>query len=332
MKRVALRSLLALCLGAWTSYALAATPLVEYRLEALPGEASAVFQWSDGSVERRLRTEAFLTIADIESAMAVASGDAHVVKLAHTAAGAQRYLAVANRDRNRSYCVVLDAAVVQCSGFPPEQQGVYIEGETLHGEFTATRAKALVGRLEAAIAERGKRRDPAAAGPIGRGPFEVGGKALHPGCVRELLPGLPDARAVVAALDLEGCQESERYSEPYEENGRRVRFASKAVLGEGHNGAGWFEYQYLGVLTNGMHVVRTWESGGGSGVFCALLFVRREADPFYDQDHVRQRTVLRAVGQHGLGDRQGEQVKLQGNEVIVLATTPGAKPVTLRLE
>lgn len=42
------------------------------------------------------------------------------------------------------------------------------------------------------------------------------GAKVHPGCIRELTTALSDRLPVVAAVDLEGCRRSSRYSSPAE--------------------------------------------------------------------------------------------------------------------
>ena len=96
------------------------------------------------------------------------------------------------------------------------------------------------------------------------------------------------------------------------------------------HGPGWFSYEHVGTLDNGVHVLVTWTSGGGSGVFGSALFVRPEQDAVLANGASRARSVLRVVGEQGLGDRSGAEASVHGNEVTIAATTPGATPLTLR--
>src|SRR5262245_65278803 len=94
------------------------------------------------------------------------------------------------------------------------------------------------------------------------------GAAVHPGCLRQLTTDLADSRPVVAAVDLEGCSKSNRFADAPEADGRILRWKPDA------GDRGFFQYEYLGTLSNGVLVVRTAESGGGSGIFQELLLLR----------------------------------------------------------
>ncbi len=86
------------------------------------------------------------------------------------------------------------------------------------------------------------------------------GSAVHPGCVHELKTELADSKPVVAAVDLEGCGRSNKYYAAYETEGRILRWRDPD--------GGYFQYEYLGTLSNAVHVVRTGESGGGASRRC----------------------------------------------------------------
>ncbi len=138
------------------------------------------------------------------------------------------------------------------------------------------------------------------------------GSAVHPGCIRELRVDLADPKPVVAAIDLEGCRSSNRYSSFYETEGRVLRWRDP----DG-DGRGYFQYEYLGVLSNGVHVVRIGESGGGSGVFQKLLFLRTSEATVSEDGRQRVRHALTLVGSETLGDRAQVAVELSGDAVTI---------------
>ena len=139
------------------------------------------------------------------------------------------------------------------------------------------------------------------------------GKPVHPGCIRELKTELADSRPVVAAVDLEGCADSNRYAAPYETEGRTLRLRDSAAEGS----RGYFQYEHLGVLSTGVHVVRLLESGGGSGAFQGLLFLRVEKTRVLEDGRERAREALVLRGSESLGDRDQVIVELSGDSVKI---------------
>src|SRR3954471_13492373 len=127
--------------------------------------------------------------------------------------------------------------------------------------------------------------------------------AVHPGCIRQLTTDIADARPVVAAVDLEGCSGSNRFSDAPDIDGRILRWKQP----DGGD-RGFFQYEYLGALTSGVLVVRTAESGGGTGVFQELLFLRVTSSTVLEDGTKRARDALTMVGSESLGDR--DQVRV----------------------
>ena len=157
------------------------------------------------------------------------------------------------------------------------------------------------------------------------------GSPVHPGCIRELRTELADSQPVVAAVDLEGCTHSNRYSSSYEKDGRVLRLRDA-----GPDARGYFQYEYLGALSTGVHVVRFVESGGGSGSFDGLLFLRIEKTTVLEDGRQRPREMLLLVGSESLGDRAEATVELSGDAVKIRrrefrgASGPGPEEVLVR--
>jgi hypothetical protein len=138
------------------------------------------------------------------------------------------------------------------------------------------------------------------------------GKAVHPGCIKELSTELSDARPIVAAIDLEGCQQSNRHSGEVQVDGRILR-----VRDADSESRGYVQYEDLGSLMSEVHVVRIAESGGGSGVFQSLLFLRTASAPVVEDGKTRLRSTLTLVGSETLGDRAESTVSISGNDVTI---------------
>lgn len=138
------------------------------------------------------------------------------------------------------------------------------------------------------------------------------GQPVHPGCIEELTTDLADSRPIVAAVDLEGCRRSNKYSASPEVDGGVLRWRDPA-----NKGRGYFQYKYLGVLSSGVHVILVGASGGGSGFFQDLLFVRIRESWVLEDGQSRKRHILELVGSEGLGDRAKIAVTLKGDVVTI---------------
>jgi hypothetical protein len=93
--------------------------------------------------------------------------------------------------------------------------------------------------------------------------FKFEGEPIHPACLLLLSTDLADSLPVCAAVDLQGCQQSNRFAirVTTDESGW-YRIADKELTGQGY-----FRYRYLGHAKDDIHVVETEINDGGSGVF-----------------------------------------------------------------
>jgi hypothetical protein len=149
-------------------------------------------------------------------------------------------------------------------------------------------------------------------GPTAASGFLWDGKAVHPGCVELLITELADSYPYVAAVDLEGCHRGNRFSTPPEVDGAVLRRRDPE-----EEGRGYFQYEYVGVLSSGVHVVRAGASGGGSGFFQSLVFVRIRESSVLEDGRARTRPILELVGSETLGDRDRATVSLKGDVVTI---------------
>ena len=138
------------------------------------------------------------------------------------------------------------------------------------------------------------------------------GAAVHPGCIRQLTTDVADARPVVAAVDLEGCSRANRFADAPEADGRILR-CRQPDAGD----RGFFQYEFLGTLSSGILVARTAESGGGSGIFQELLFLRVVVSPVVEDGTSRARDTLTLIGSESLGDRDRVAIALAGDSVTI---------------
>lgn len=142
--------------------------------------------------------------------------------------------------------------------------------------------------------------------------FTFGGKPINPRMLGDLLPLLSDTLPGPVVVDLEG-------------GGNRY-FAEISILAKGEVRATWsegteeqiFQYQHLGMLANGMHVVKTMSSGGGSGAFFDLLLVKFIADAEYaNGGALRSRLIMMRTGAFLLGAGYEGHIKVEPTRISI---------------
>jgi hypothetical protein len=106
---------------------------LEYRLEKKIGMP---LDFADGTT-KFFHELPFMTGKDFARAMAVKSRNPNTpgtfdVEVLHNAIGKLKFRAVADADRERSYCVVF-RVVRGCAGFAPPMKDIYDRGSTLYG-------------------------------------------------------------------------------------------------------------------------------------------------------------------------------------------------------
>jgi hypothetical protein len=165
--------------------------------------------------------------------------------------------------------------------------------------------------------------------------FAHRGQPINPRAVQELLSWISDSLPGPVSIDLAGTWNSNRYFGEFARRaGGDVFIDLKTTqVSPGGDSPGWFAYRRIGTLTSGVHVVETWENGGGSGVFTNLLLVRFVVDREHSSGEPRQRLLMVRVGEEPLGDRYDGEVVVKGNVVTIAAGgRNGAKARTLTLD
>jgi hypothetical protein len=138
------------------------------------------------------------------------------------------------------------------------------------------------------------------------------GKAINPRAVDELLER--GGVAVPAAISLPGTDENNEYKA---DTDGRVSFELEQQ---------YFAYKRLGTLKDNLHVLETWDSGGGSYVGTNLLLIKFNIDFEYKDDGSREyRLVMQRFGEIDVADRYDGKIVIQpGNSTIRIG--PGTWP------
>lgn len=143
---------------------------------------------------------------------------------------------------------------------------------------------------------------------------------ISPRIVQDLVTWLSDSGNQIVAIDLEGSQGSNRYYGAFEEegDGASIDFGSEGCFPI------CFSYRCIGQLDNGVYLLLTSDRGGGSGIFQSLLLVALEEEARITVDwqkgEIRSgppRTILKKIGEIGLGDRWTGELAIEGNAIYI---------------
>lgn len=133
-------------------------------------------------------------------------------------------------------------------------------------------------------------------------------KIIHPLVIKRMTAELCDTYPVVRSVDLRAAMQSDEYSVPFQVTN------DWAVT---HFDHGYFGYVYMGRSSSGTHVVRTYDGGGGSGVFQSILLIKREHRPFISDGKAIAHDCLVLTGRYGLGDRDPAKVIIDGDNLVI---------------
>ena len=148
---------------------------------------------------------------------------------------------------------------------------------------------------------------------------------IHPEIVEELEGWLSDGLPVYAAVDLEGAMKSNRFFRPQEtrpapDSSGWIRIKEEPKT-KG-SASPYYMYKFIGVTPSGIHLIQTASYGGGSGVFCHVLFMRFQTDEVLtsttlETTKTRRRILLRCIGHLLLGDRYDGTVTYANNILTI---------------
>lgn len=141
--------------------------------------------------------------------------------------------------------------------------------------------------------------------------FSYDGKPIHPLLIAEFFNWMSDYRPpIVTSVDVKSAFDTNQYSKD------DVKVDNGWVRADRDEG-GYFQYKWLGQLENGMHVLQTADSGGGSGIFMDLLVLKEStAESSWSEGKYTQ-NLLSVVRSVGLGDRFDGDIRLLDNMVFV---------------
>ena len=152
---------------------------------------------------------------------------------------------------------------------------------------------------------------------------------IHPFLIKEFEVWLSDdCPPIIVSVDVIAAAKArnEYYTDIVSINGRQVR-------AENINSNEYYQYEWLGRLPNGIHVIETTDYGGGSGIFRNLLFLKFATDKAYDPNGTTyKRLLMTVVRVFPLGDRDDGNIEVLAEKVIVSASKYRTKPTILMFE
>jgi hypothetical protein len=157
-----------------------------------------------------------------------------------------------------------------------------------------------------------------------RASFGIGGKPIPPNVFGDIGDAMmSDSRAVIVGIDALAAIDSNRYADPIKRDGAWIAQIKPQTTGV--NGAETESYRFIGAATNGLLVVLTSWSGGGTGIFYTLHIVDAAWANAFDEDGAPyRRLVLMPVRSIILGDRWQGEVTIAGNAVRIATTASRA--------
>lgn len=131
----------------------------------------------------------------------------------------------------------------------------------------------------------------------------INNEFINPRIIEDLIGWLSDIGNQVVTVNITGSNKSNRYFGEITVKDSKNSYP----LVTSSYGEGTFSYQYLGTSFSCVHLLQTWCSGGGSGVFCNIAMVTLSMDAVFEQnENVGEkisRFVVKLIGTIPLGDR-----------------------------
>jgi len=158
--------------------------------------------------------------------------------------------------------------------------------------------------------------------------FHFNGKPIHPLLIKKFEPWVSDARPpIITELNLTAALDSNEFAANFKTDPDGT---VSIALPEG----GSFSYRPIGRSSQGVHILRTFSSGGGSGVFQAVLFLRTHTRIAHLADGVKtsEQVFLQVLRRFPLGDRDDAEVTVKEDRVIIGKSRFRTEPVELKLD
>lgn len=131
---------------------------------------------------------------------------------------------------------------------------------------------------------------------------------INPKIIENLVGWLSDTGDQVVSINVTKSNKSNRYHGDV-----TVENTSGNPIVKAADGKVSFAYQYIGHSFSGIHLLRTWDSGGGSDIFSSVVLITISNDNAIEYEKQKatkiERFVVKKVGVLPLGDRYKGEIK-----------------------
>jgi len=151
--------------------------------------------------------------------------------------------------------------------------------------------------------------------------FTYSGKPIHPFVVKEFSNWMSDNRPpMITTVDVAAAFDTNKYQDSEIEKRDKWLFAKSEEIDGDIRLYESFGYHWIGRLANGVHILETGSSGGGSGFFMDLMFVKFSEGEIFWENKKEKQVLMTIVGTYSLGDRYEGEIKINGNKVFIPAS------------
>ncbi|MFH1655781.1 MAG: hypothetical protein ABH954_04135 [Candidatus Omnitrophota bacterium] len=151
--------------------------------------------------------------------------------------------------------------------------------------------------------------------------FTYKGKPIHPFLVREFSNWLSDNRPpMITTVDITAAFDTNKYQQSTIEKRGDWWFAVEQGMDGDVPFYESFDYRWLGTMANGIQVLETGASGGGSGFFMDLMFIKFSEGEIVWENKKEKQLLMSIVGIYSLGDRYDGDIKVYSDKVFIPAS------------